>query len=405
MSLLKCENLSFAYDGVTVVSNLNFSVEEGNYLCIIGENGAGKSTLIKGLLRLKKPSAGRVEMGEGLKATEIGYLPQQTQIQKDFPASVREVVLSGCLNRMGLRPFYSRVEKERAHEKMEALEILDLQDQCYRDLSGGQQQRVLLARAMCAAHKLILLDEPVSGLDPVATRSLYAQIARINETTGLTVIMVSHDIDASLRYASHILHLGQEGQLFFGTQKEYLRSAVYHEFLGDSAAPMWKHDFPNRLGNPAPREEAEPTETERQVRVQSGKKSSRRIRFGKTASAKTEEEEKTAKKASPAMSTAPEKTNGGAPATGAQKEAGAQNASGKAAEKEAGAQKAPGKAAEKAAGAQKASGKAAEKAPGAQKAPGKTAEEAPGKTVEKASEKASGKTVEKVSENPAEKEG
>ena len=371
MSLLKCENLSFAYDGVTVVSNLNFSVEEGNYLCIIGENGAGKSTLIKGLLRLKKPSAGRVEMGEGLKATEIGYLPQQTQIQKDFPASVREVVLSGCLNRMGLRPFYSRVEKERAHEKMEALEILDLQDQCYRDLSGGQQQRVLLARAMCAAHKLILLDEPVSGLDPVATRSLYAQIARINETTGLTVIMVSHDIDASLRYASHILHLGQEGQLFFGTQKEYLRSAVYHEFLGDSAAPMWKHDFPNRLGNPAPREEAEPTETERQVRVQSGKKSSRRIRFGKTASAKTEEEEKTAKKASPAMSTAPEKTNGGAPATGAQKEAGAQKASGKAAEK----------------------------------ALGKTAEEAPGKTVEKASEKASGKTVEKVSENPAEKEG
>lgn len=295
MSLLKCENLSFAYDGVTVVSNLNFNVEEGNYLCIIGENGAGKSTLIKGLLRLKKPSAGRVEMGEGLRATEIGYLPQQTQIQKDFPASVREVVLSGCLNRMGLRPFYSRVEKERAREKMEALEILDLQDQCYRDLSGGQQQRVLLARAMCAAHKLILLDEPVSGLDPVATRSLYAQIARINETTGLTVIMVSHDIDASLRYASHILHLGQEGQLFFGTQKEYLRSAVYHEFLGDSAAPMWKHDFPNRLGRPAPREEAEPTETERQVRVQSGKKSSRRIRSGKAASAKPTEAAETAK--------------------------------------------------------------------------------------------------------------
>ena len=224
MSLLKCENLSFAYDGVTVVRDLNFTVEEGDYLCIIGENGAGKSTLIKGLLRLKKPSAGKVELGEGLRATEIGYLPQQTQIQKDFPASVREVVLSGCLNRMGLRPFYTRAEKERARENMEALEILELQDQCYRDLSGGQQQRVLLARAMCAAQKLILLDEPVSGLDPVATRSLYAQIARINETAGLTVIMVSHDIDASLKYASHILHLGQEGQLFFGTQKEYRRT-------------------------------------------------------------------------------------------------------------------------------------------------------------------------------------
>ena len=278
MSLLKCENLSFAYDGVTVVRDLNFTVEEGNYLCIIGENGAGKSTLIKGLLRLKKPSAGKVELGEGLRATEIGYLPQQTQIQKDFPASVREVVLSGCLNRMGLRPFYTRTEKERARENMEALEILELQDQCYRDLSGGQQQRVLLARAMCAAQKMILLDEPVSGLDPVATRSLYAQIARINETAGLTVIMVSHDIDASLRYASHILHLGQEGQLFFGTQKEYRRSAVYHDFLGDRAVPMWKHEFPNRVGRAAPREEAEPTETESRVKVFSGRKSSRRLK-------------------------------------------------------------------------------------------------------------------------------
>ena len=123
MSLLKCENLSFAYDGVTVVRDLNFTVDEGDYLCIIGENGAGKSTLIKGLLRLKKPSAGKVELGEGLRATEIGYLPQQTQIQKDFPASVSEVVLSGCLNRMGLRPFYTRAEKERARENMEALEI------------------------------------------------------------------------------------------------------------------------------------------------------------------------------------------------------------------------------------------------------------------------------------------
>ena len=272
MSLLKCENLSFAYDGVTVVNNLNFTVEEGDYLCIIGENGAGKSTLIKGLLRLKKPSAGTVEMGQGLKATEIGYLPQQTQIQKDFPASVREVVLSGCLNRMGLRPFYSRAEKARARENMEALEILDLQDQCYRDLSGGQQQRVLLARAMCAAQKLILLDEPVSGLDPVATRSLYAQIARINEKTGITVIMVSHDIDASLRYASHILHLGQEGQLFFGTRDEYRHSAVYHDFLGDRAVPMWKHRFPDRTGKPAPKEAAEPTETESRVKVSTGKK-------------------------------------------------------------------------------------------------------------------------------------
>ena len=280
MTLLRCENLSFAYDGVTVVNGLNFTVEEGDYLCIVGENGAGKSTLVKGLLRLKKPSAGKVEMGAGLKAAEIGYLPQQTQIQKDFPASVREVVLSGCLNRMGLRPFYSRAEKERARENMEALEVLELQDQCYRDLSGGQQQRVLLARALCAAQKLILLDEPVSGLDPVATRSLYTQIALINKKRGITVVMVSHDIDASLRDASHILHLGQEGQLFFGTVEEYRRSAVYHAFLGEKAVPMWRHAFPNKSGQAAPREKAEPTETESSVKVSAGRR--RAGRSGKT---------------------------------------------------------------------------------------------------------------------------
>ena len=228
MSLLKCENLSFAYDGVTVVSNLNFTVEEGNYLCIIGENGAGKSTLIKGLLRLKKPSSGKVEMGEGLKATEIGYLPQQTQIQKDFPASVREVVLSGCLNRMGLRPFYSRAEKERARENMEALEILDLQDQCYRDLSGGQQQRVLLARAMCAAQKLILLDEPVAGLDPKVTEEMYRMVKSLNDM-GVTIIMISHDISTAVRYSNRILHLGHK-QLFFGKTEDYLVSDAYKFF-------------------------------------------------------------------------------------------------------------------------------------------------------------------------------
>lgn len=221
MSLLKCENLSFAYDGVTVVSDLNFTVEDGNYLCIIGENGAGKSTLIKGLLRLKKPSSGKVEMGEGLKATEIGYLPQQTQIQKDFPASVREVVLSGCLNRMGLRPFYSRAEKERARENMEALEILDLQDQCYRDLSGGQQQRVLLARALCATRKILLLDEPVTGLDPMAAAEMYNLVYELNQE-GITIIMISHDIVAAVRYATHILHIGSK--VFFGTKEEYLMS-------------------------------------------------------------------------------------------------------------------------------------------------------------------------------------
>lgn len=228
MSLISCENLAFAYDGVTVLQDLNFKIEQGDYFCILGENGAGKSTLMKGLLGLKKPSAGTVTFGEGLRAKEIGYLPQQTAVQKDFPASVQEVVLSGCLPGMGMRPFYSKAEKERAARNMEALEITDLRDRCYRDLSGGQQQRVLLARALCAARKIILLDEPVSGLDPKVTAELYKLIEDLNRE-GVTIMMVSHDISTALRNATHILHIGSE--MFFGTRQEYLSSRIGRMFL------------------------------------------------------------------------------------------------------------------------------------------------------------------------------
>ena len=241
MSLITCENLSFAYEGVTVLQNLNFKVEQGDYLCILGENGAGKSTLMKGLLGLKKPSGGSVAFGEGLRAREIGYLPQQTPVQKDFPASVQEVVLSGCLSGMGLRPFYGKAEKERAARSMESLEITDLRERCYRDLSGGQQQRVLLARALCATKKVILLDEPVAGLDPLVTINMYKLIERINKDMEITVIMVSHDIQAATRYATHILHLGEDRQLFFGSREDYRHSAAYHSFMdGDKAVHIWK---------------------------------------------------------------------------------------------------------------------------------------------------------------------
>ncbi len=241
MSLINCENLSFAYDGVTVVSGMNFTVKQGDYLCIIGENGAGKSTLMKGLLHLKKPSAGRIEIGDGLRTKEIGYLPQQTPVQKDFPASVREVVMSGCLSRLGFHPFYTRADREKAAKYMQALEITDLEDRCYRELSGGQQQRVLLARALCAAEKVILLDEPVAGLDPLVTQSMYERIAHINKEMGITVIMISHDIQAAMKYATHILHLGQDRQLFYGTTQEYRDTASYHNFMGDSVVKIWKH--------------------------------------------------------------------------------------------------------------------------------------------------------------------
>lgn len=230
MSLLTCENASFAYEGRTVLRNISFNVEKGNYLAVVGENGAGKSTLVKGLLGLKAPVTGSLAYGCGLKADEIGYLPQQTEIQRDFPASVREVVLSGCLNRLGKRFFYTRDLKELADNRMKLLEIADLRDRCYRELSGGQQQRVLLARALCATRKLLILDEPVTGLDPVIARGLYEVIRDIHEKQEITVVMVSHDVHGAVREADHILHIAGDVR-FFGSTKDYLKDPVGAAFM------------------------------------------------------------------------------------------------------------------------------------------------------------------------------
>lgn len=230
MAYIRCENLALGYEGKTVISGLNFEVNPGDYLCVIGENGAGKSTLVKTILNLRKPLSGEIIRGEGLKSFDIGYLPQQTQVQKDFPATVYEVVLSGCINRLGFRPFYGKEEKKVAVENMERMDVLSMKDKCFRDLSGGQQQRVLLARALCAAEKLLLLDEPVAGLDPKVTIEMYELIAKLNRE-GITIIMVSHDLHSALSYASHILHLGG-GQQFFGKTEDYQKTEVYQRLIG-----------------------------------------------------------------------------------------------------------------------------------------------------------------------------
>ena len=234
MAQITCRDLSFAYVGETVLSNINFSLDAGAYLCIVGENGSGKSTLMRGILGLKQPSKGEIVFDD-LKPTEIGYLPQQTQIQRDFPASVREVVLSGRLNSMRGRVFYNAEDKAAAAENMERLGIDDIADRCYLELSGGQQQRVLLARAMCATKKLLLLDEPVTGLDPVAANEMYNLIKLVNLCDNTSVIMISHDIHAAVRYATHILHLGRS-QLFFGTTAQYRESDLARRFVGGSRA-------------------------------------------------------------------------------------------------------------------------------------------------------------------------
>lgn len=219
MAQIICKDLSIGYDGRAILSDISFSVNKGDYLCVIGENGSGKSTLMRTLLHLQPPVRGTIAFGDGVESDEIGYLPQQTVVQKDFPASVREIVLSGCQNRCGLRPFYTREEKKLAERMMEKLQISHLAKRCYRELSGGQQQRVLLARALCATKKILLLDEPVSGLDPTATEEMYRLIQKINREDHITIIMISHDIKVAVASASHIMRIGKT--VFYGTKQDY----------------------------------------------------------------------------------------------------------------------------------------------------------------------------------------
>ena len=227
MPQIICENAALGYDGKPIVTGLNFTVNSGDYLCIVGENGSGKSTLMKTILNLTPPLAGSIRM-EGLRPTEIGYLPQQTQVQRDFPASVQEIVRSGFQGQQGWRPFYTKEEKAAASANMERLGLGGFERRCYRELSGGQQQRVLLARALCATRKCLLLDEPISGLDPKAAAQMYEIIEQLHQE-GITIIMISHDLGSALDYATHILHIGKT--LFFGTREDYLHSGIGRAFL------------------------------------------------------------------------------------------------------------------------------------------------------------------------------
>ena len=222
---LDCRDLAVGYDGKSVAENLNFFIGSDDYLFIVGENGAGKTTLMKTILGLLKPIRGEIRFGEGLKSIDIGYVPQQTEAQKDFPASVKEVVLSGCLSGCGLKPFYSKKQKELAEHNAELLDVSVLARRCFAELSGGQKQRVLLARALCAAKKVLLLDEPVAGLDPIVTEELYETIKKLNRDLKMTVIMISHDVEAAVKYASRILVVNNPP--FFGNAEEFLKSEFY----------------------------------------------------------------------------------------------------------------------------------------------------------------------------------
>ncbi|MCR4661141.1 MAG: metal ABC transporter ATP-binding protein [Clostridia bacterium] len=229
MEQLICKDLTIGYGQVALVKNLNFTVNQGDYLCIVGENGAGKTTLMKTLLHLKKPLGGSIKFCEGVTQKDIGYLQQQNQIQSNFPATVYEVVSSGCQNKSFIRPFYTKKEKELIKLNIDRMELTGLEKKCFTELSGGQQQRVLLARALCSTEKILLLDEPVAGLDPHVSSEMYSLIEKLNKEFGTTIIMISHDVSGFIKYASKILHIGDE--IFFGTKDEYLNSEIGKKFI------------------------------------------------------------------------------------------------------------------------------------------------------------------------------
>ncbi len=227
--LVVCRDVSLGYEGQRVLSHLDLRIRSGDYLCVVGDNGSGKSTLLRGLLGLLPPLEGEIQRAPELERGAVGYLPQQTRAQRDFPATVEEVVLSGCLNRKGLRFFYTAAQRSQALMNLGKLGVLELRNECYRDLSGGQQQRVLLARALCAAGRLLILDEPVTGLDPAAAQDLYKTLNYLNRKEGMAVVMVTHDLRPALRDAGTVLHIGRGGT-FLGTPAEYLASPLGRRF-------------------------------------------------------------------------------------------------------------------------------------------------------------------------------
>lgn len=228
--IMKAEHICVAYEGKKVVDHVSFEVEHGDYLCIVGENGTGKSSLIKAMLGLVPTCCGKAELNLAEGKKRIGYLPQQNVIQKDFPCSVQEVVLSGCLSSMKFPKIYTRAIREKARECMEYLDIYDIRHRAVRELSGGQRQRAYLARALLASDEILVLDEPVSGLDIGATRDLYAVLARLNKEKGITVVMISHDMQSAMKYANKILHL-DTSLLFFGNKEDYEKSEYYKRLV------------------------------------------------------------------------------------------------------------------------------------------------------------------------------
>jgi len=231
MNLLECKNVSIGYNDKAICKDISFTIEKGEYVCIVGENGCGKSTLLKTILGLTKQVSGKIKFDNNFNKTQIGYLPQQSEMQRDFPAVVKEIVMSGFINKMGLRPFYNKSEKEKALKLMSQLNIIDHKNKSYKDLSGGQQQKVLLARALCATDELLVLDEPTNGLDMRSIKAFYDTIYRLNSENGITILMVTHNLDKVIDKVTKIIYL-KNTQVFCGSKEEFLESEFGKSYSG-----------------------------------------------------------------------------------------------------------------------------------------------------------------------------
>ncbi len=226
MNIININNLSLGYNNIPVIQNLNVKINDGDFVCIVGSNGAGKSTLIKGILGLLKPISGSIELNN-IKKNFIGYMPQETKVDSNFPASVYEIVLSGTLNKVGLKPSYSKELKKLADDNLKLLDIYSLKDKCFNELSGGQRQRVLLARSLCSTSKILILDEPSNNLDYNSKKNLYKILQYLNEEKTMTIIMVTHDLDHNNLIGNKILSL-QKGNYFYGNTNDFVKK-VHHE--------------------------------------------------------------------------------------------------------------------------------------------------------------------------------
>lgn len=219
MNLIKVTDLSviykIGYKTMFALKNISFDVNSGEYICIIGDNGAGKTTLIKSLLSLNDISSGKIEIN--CKRNEISYLPQNSSIPLDFPATVEEIVLTGTQDDKIKAFFYGVNQKKMANSAMEKARITNLAKRRFGELSGGQQQRVLFARAIAKNPKVLILDEPCTGLDSSTCKDFYKLLDDVNSIERVTIIMVLHDLSAVKKYASKIIALNDNKLAFCGS--------------------------------------------------------------------------------------------------------------------------------------------------------------------------------------------